>query len=240
MTKRFALSSVAFVSLLAAACPPLPPEGAPLVPEEVSTPPDPVIEEPPSRCPLPIAEDAREWQTNYELPPSETARLRVWTTGLFDDGTLVARYEQRDEDGFSAGSTTYRCDPGGLWLVSTMNADAALTFEPPLAVWPVQLGRGDASGTVVRTGAAGDALALRYEYAWDAAGGGPPLPFAGRGEHWLDLRYALVLAGADETWAWQGQSMWGVVDGSLVLAWREVEQDGRPVRVEDARFLRAP
>lgn len=240
MWNRLAISFVPLLLPLLAACPPLPPEGAPLVPEDVETPPTPVIEVPAPTCALPIAADAREWQTNYLLPPSETARLRVWTTGLFDDGTIVARYEQRDATGFTTGASTYRCDAGGLWLIETHDDDVALRFDPPLPVWPVAMGQGDASGTATRTEGDGRATALRYELAWDAAPGAPPLPFAGRGDAWLDLRYALVLAGAERTWGWQGTSMWGVVDGALLLAHREVQRDDAPPRVEEARTLRRP
>ena len=194
---------------------------------------------PATDCPLPIASTAFESRINYLLPPSDTAWMRVWTTGLFDDGTFVARYERRDMRGQELGSTRYRCDASGLWLLSSEGGGMALSFEPPLPVWSVALPSGDQGGNV-RVDEAGSARVMRYGYSFVGQPDAAPNAFANADGLWHQQRFALLVEDATTAWVWEGSSLWGVVDGVAFPARRIVERtvDGATTEEhEEARVL---
>ena len=228
-----------FVTALLFCCGPLPP-----LPDDAGTPAAVVSESaaPPARpglCALPIATTAHEARVNYVLPSSDAAWMRVWTTGLFDDGTLVARYERRDLRGQELGQTLYRCDASGLWLVQSEGNGVRLQFEPPLPVWSVAMPSADQGGEVTVLDPDGTRT-MRYGYSFVGTNSAPPSAFANLLGLWHRQQFALLIEDASTSWTWEGSSVWGVLDGAVFPADRRVERsiNGAVVQErEEARTL---
>ncbi|MFT5994142.1 MAG: hypothetical protein ACI82G_003154, partial [Bradymonadia bacterium] len=146
---------------------------------------------PPNDCPFALrATDGHETRVTYLTPDDVDAQLRVFTSGVWDDGGVVVRHELRDRRGFETGHARYRCDARGLSLEALVADDQAIVFAPPLLVYP------SVATSLASVGVAtiNDSVHA-YTHTLSARAVAPLLELEADAGPWMEAAYVLELRG---------------------------------------------